>query len=83
MPGLSPTMTMGNLVKYHVKVGDKVSPGDMLCDIETDKATIGWESQEDGYVAALLVPEVWNSPPPLGASHVASQASHGRAPSKP
>jgi pyruvate dehydrogenase E2 component (dihydrolipoamide acetyltransferase) len=68
MPGLSPTMTMGNLVKYHVKVGDKVSPGDMLCDIETDKATIGWESQEDGYVAALLVPEVWNSPPPLGAS---------------
>lgn len=58
MPGLSPTMTVGNIVKYHVKVGDKLAAGDMICDIETDKATIGWESMEEGYVAALLVPEV-------------------------
>ncbi|KAJ1483884.1 single hybrid motif-containing protein [Baffinella frigidus] len=57
MPGLSPTMTVGNIVKYHVKVGDKLAAGDMICDIETDKATIGWESMEEGYVAALLVPE--------------------------
>ena len=34
-----------------------MSPGDLICDIETDKATIGWEAQEDGYVAAILVPE--------------------------
>eukprot|EP00293_Proteomonas_sulcata_P021143 CAMPEP_0184316262 /NCGR_PEP_ID=MMETSP1049-20130417/89056_1 /TAXON_ID=77928 /ORGANISM="Proteomonas sulcata, Strain CCMP704" /LENGTH=58 /DNA_ID=CAMNT_0026635149 /DNA_START=59 /DNA_END=231 /DNA_ORIENTATION=- len=50
-------MTTGNLAGYKVKVGDKIAPGDLICDIETDKATIGWESQEDGYVAALLVPE--------------------------
>lgn len=35
----------------------QISPGDLICDIETDKATIGWEAQEDGYVAAILVPE--------------------------
>jgi len=35
----------------------QVSPGDLICDIETDKATIGWEAQEEGFVAAILVPE--------------------------
>jgi len=55
MPALSPTMTSGNIAKWMVSVGSKVSPGDHLCDIETDKATIGWEAQEEGYVAKLLV----------------------------
>lgn len=45
MPALSPTMTAGNIATFKVKVGDKVMPGDLICDIETDKATIGWESQ--------------------------------------
>ena len=57
MPALSPTMTQGNITTYKVKVGDKLSPGDLICDIESDKATIGWEAQEEGYVAAILVPE--------------------------
>ena len=39
-----------------MKVGDKVSPGDVLCNIETDKATIDYEMQEDGYVACILYP---------------------------
>eukprot|EP00293_Proteomonas_sulcata_P001308 CAMPEP_0184323776 /NCGR_PEP_ID=MMETSP1049-20130417/132013_1 /TAXON_ID=77928 /ORGANISM="Proteomonas sulcata, Strain CCMP704" /LENGTH=236 /DNA_ID=CAMNT_0026645361 /DNA_START=258 /DNA_END=968 /DNA_ORIENTATION=+ len=55
LPALSPTMTAGNIAKWNVKVGDKVAPGDLLCEIETDKATIGWESQEEGYVAKILV----------------------------
>jgi len=45
MPALSPTMTQGNIATFKVKVGDKVAPGDLICEIETDKATIGWESQ--------------------------------------
>lgn len=45
MPALSPTMTTGNITTYKVKIGDKLSPGDLICDIESDKATIGWESQ--------------------------------------
>jgi len=57
MPALSPTMTTGNIATFKFKIGDKVSPGDLICDIETDKATIGWEAQEEGYIAAILVPE--------------------------
>jgi len=38
-----------------VKVGQKVTPGDHICDIETDKATIAWEAQEEGYIAKMLV----------------------------
>jgi len=57
MPALSPTMKTGNIASYKIKVGDKVSPGDLLCEIETDKATIGWESQDEGYIAAILMPE--------------------------
>lgn len=41
MPALSPTMEQGNLVEWKVKVGDAVAPGDVLADIETDKATLG------------------------------------------
>lgn len=57
MPALSPTMSHGNLAAWHVKVGDEVSPGDALADVETDKAVLAWENQDDGFVAALLVPD--------------------------
>jgi pyruvate dehydrogenase E2 component (dihydrolipoamide acetyltransferase) len=40
-----------------VKIGDQVGPGDVLCGIETDKATVDFEVQEEGYVAAILYPE--------------------------
>ena len=57
MPALSPTMSHGNLAAWHVKVGDEVSPGDALADVETDKAVLAWENQDDGFVAALLRPD--------------------------
>ena len=41
MPALSPTMEQGNLVEWKVKEGDTVAPGDVLADVETDKATLG------------------------------------------
>jgi len=48
-------MTEGTIVEWHVAVGDEVEAGDVLCDIETDKATMAMESSEDGFVSALLV----------------------------
>ena len=56
MPALSPTMSQGTLVEWKVKEGQEVSAGDLLADIETDKATLGWENQDDGVIARLLVP---------------------------
>jgi pyruvate dehydrogenase E2 component (dihydrolipoamide acetyltransferase) len=44
MPSLSPTMSHGNIAAWHVKEGDEVAAGDLLADIETDKATLGWEN---------------------------------------
>jgi pyruvate dehydrogenase E2 component (dihydrolipoamide acetyltransferase) len=55
MPALSPTMEEGNLSKWLVKEGDKVSAGDVLCEIETDKATMEVESVDEGTVAKLVV----------------------------
>ena len=49
MPNLSPTMEKGNIAKWAKKVGDKVAPGDVLAQIETDKATVDFEMQEEGY----------------------------------
>jgi len=57
MPALSPTMEQGNIIKWNVKVGDHVVAGDAICDVETDKATLGFEVQDEGYIAAILVPE--------------------------
>ena len=57
MPRLSDTMEVGTILHWHVKVGDKVSSGDLLADIETDKATMELQSFDDGKVAQLLVPE--------------------------
>src|SRR3989440_7739201 len=57
MPALSPTMEEGKLAKWHVKVGDKVKSGDVIAEIETDKATMEVEAVDEGIVADLLVPE--------------------------
>lgn len=57
MPSLSPTMSQGNISKWRKKEGDKVSAGDVLADIETDKATMEMEAMEDGFVAKILKPE--------------------------
>lgn len=57
MPALSPTMTEGNLAKWHVKEGDQVNPGDVIAEIETDKATMEVESIDEGIVGKILVAE--------------------------
>jgi pyruvate dehydrogenase E1 component beta subunit len=57
MPALSPTMTEGKLAKWHVKVGDKVTAGQVICEIETDKATMEVEAVDEGTVAKILVEE--------------------------
>lgn len=55
MPALSPTMTEGTLAKWHVKSGDHVQSGDLIAEIETDKATMEVEAVEDGVVGQILV----------------------------
>jgi pyruvate dehydrogenase E2 component (dihydrolipoamide acetyltransferase) len=57
MPALSPTMEEGNLAKWRVKEGDKVRAGDVIAEIETDKATMEVEAADEGVVGKLLVPE--------------------------
>lgn len=57
MPALSPTMEEGTLAKWLVKEGDSVSSGDLLAEIETDKAVMEFESVDDGIVGKILVPE--------------------------
>ena len=57
MPALSPTMTEGNLAKWHKQVGDAVKAGDVIAEIETDKATMEVEAVDEGVVGELVVPE--------------------------
>ncbi|XP_061178183.1 dihydrolipoyllysine-residue acetyltransferase component of pyruvate dehydrogenase complex, mitochondrial-like isoform X1 [Saccostrea echinata] len=57
LPALSPTMETGTISKWQKKEGDKVSEGDLLADIETDKATMGFEASEEGYIARIFVEE--------------------------
>uniref|UniRef100_A0A0E0DVH7 Dihydrolipoamide acetyltransferase component of pyruvate dehydrogenase complex n=1 Tax=Oryza meridionalis TaxID=40149 RepID=A0A0E0DVH7_9ORYZ len=54
MPSLSPTMTEGNIARWVKKEGDKVSPGEVLCEVETDKATVEMECMEEGYLAKII-----------------------------
>ena len=63
MPALSPTMTEGKIAKWHKKVGDAVKAGDVLAEIETDKATMEVEAVDEGVLARIVVPE--------GTEHVA------------
>src|SRR3546814_898915 len=57
MPALSPTMEEGTIAKWLVKEGDSVSSGDILAEIETDKATMEFEAVDEGTIAKILVPE--------------------------
>ena len=57
MPALSPTMEKGNLAKWLKKEGDAVKTGDVIAEIETDKATMEYEAIEDGTLAKIVVPE--------------------------
>jgi len=57
MPALSPTMEEGNLTKWHVKAGDTVKAGDVIAEIETDKATMEVEAVDEGEIAEILVAE--------------------------
>jgi pyruvate dehydrogenase E1 component beta subunit len=60
MPALSPTMEKGNLAKWHKKEGDPVKTGDVIAEIETDKATMEVEAVDDGTLGKILVPEGTN-----------------------
>lgn len=57
MPALSPTMEEGMLAKWLVKEGDTVSSGDVMCEIETDKATMEFEAVDEGVIGKILIPE--------------------------
>jgi len=57
MPALSPTMTEGKLAKWHVKVGDSVTSGQVMCEIETDKATMEVEAVDEGKIGQIVVAE--------------------------
>src|SRR5215831_11445054 len=57
MPALSPTMEKGNLAKWLKKEGDAVKAGDILAEIETDKATMEYEAIDEGVLARIVVPE--------------------------
>ena len=57
MPALSPTMEKGNLAKWLKKEGDSVKPGDVIAEIETDKATMEVEAVDEGTLAKIVVPE--------------------------
>ncbi|MDE2229665.1 MAG: pyruvate dehydrogenase complex E1 component subunit beta [Alphaproteobacteria bacterium] len=70
MPALSPTMTEGKIAKWHKKVGDAVKAGDVLAEIETDKATMEFEAVDEGTLAEILAPE--------GSEHVAVNAPIAR-----
>src|ERR1700676_4274003 len=60
MPALSPTMEKGNLSKWLKKEGDAVKTGDVIAEIETDKATMEYEAVDDGVMAKIVVPEGTN-----------------------
>src|SRR5499426_3807979 len=60
MPALSPTMGKGNLAKWHKKEGDPVKSGDVIAEIETDKATMEVEAVDEGTLGRILVPEGTN-----------------------
>src|SRR5229473_2104107 len=63
MPALSPTMEKGNLAKWLKKEGDKVKSGDVIAEIETDKATMEVEAVDEGTLAKIVVPEGTNDVP--------------------
>jgi pyruvate dehydrogenase E2 component (dihydrolipoamide acetyltransferase) len=61
MPAMSPTMTEGGIASWKLKEGDAFTTGDVLVEIETDKATIDVEAQDDGFLAKIIVSHYWRS----------------------
>lgn len=57
MPALSPTMEEGTLTKWLVKEGDMVESGDIMAEIETDKATMEFEAVDEGIISKILIPD--------------------------
>src|SRR5476651_1298423 len=57
MPALSPTMEKGNLARWLKKEGDKIKSGDIIAEIETDKATMEYEAVDEGTLTKIVVPE--------------------------
>src|SRR3979490_847792 len=89
MPALSPTMEKGNLAKWHKKEGDAVKSGDVIAEIETDKATMEVEAVDEGTLGQILVPEGTNdvavNPPiamPLGEGEDAASLKDGAKPAR-
>jgi pyruvate dehydrogenase E2 component (dihydrolipoamide acetyltransferase) len=78
MPKLSDTMTEGTLVKWHKQVGDSVEIGDVLADIETDKATMEMESFDDGVITEIIIKE--GEKAAIGAVLAVLNGDSGRAP---
>src|SRR3989304_8999225 len=60
MPAVAPSMTEGNIVRWAKKQGDTVKQGEILLELETDKAVVEVEAQQDGVLGAILVPEGTN-----------------------
>ena len=55
MPSLSPTMADGTIISWQKRVGDAINPGDVLCEIQTDKAVMAFETEEEGVLAKIYV----------------------------
>jgi pyruvate dehydrogenase E2 component (dihydrolipoamide acetyltransferase) len=81
MPALSPTMEEGTLAKWHVKVGDTVKAGDVIAEIETDKATMEVEAVDEGVIEAILV-EAGTENVKVNAQ-IAKLAGEGESPAPP
>ena len=77
MPALSPTMEKGNLAKWLKKEGDKVKSGDVIAEIETDKATMEVEAVDEGTLAKIVVPE-GTADVPVNADRGAGRRRRGR-----
>ena len=84
MPALSPTMEVGTLAKWHVKPGDTVKSGDIIAEIETDKATMEVEAVDEGTVIELAVPEgLENVPVGTVILRLAGEGESSAPPPKP
>src|ERR1700689_3036702 len=89
MPALSPTMEKGNLAKWLKKEGEAIKSGDVIAEIETDKATMEVEATDEGTLGKILIPEGTADPahnPPIGtivaAGEGASDLDKAPAPAK-
>src|SRR5215472_4302672 len=89
MPALSPTMEKGNLARWLKKEGDQIKSGDVIAEIETDKATMEVEAVDEGTLAKILVPEGTQDVPVNDVIAVLAgdgedvKAAGGAAPAKP